>query len=227
MTAAGAALHPDPIDPDRRWGGLRDGAPPGAFGDGGGDAGAAASRSSLARHRARGAGAWVNQMGLMPRSPCAGALREGVSAARALMAGETVSREGRVFSFDAVKLVPPGTATAADLHGRRRTEDTPPCAVRSPTAPRSRCWPRRPTSAGCAGTESLRGRSRRVGPTTTGSRRLRCTGSTATRPPRKLSYVRSPRSTPPRCCAQRSPTSTGSPTSCGRCQSAAAPTRRR
>jgi 5,10-methylenetetrahydromethanopterin reductase len=49
---------------------------------------------------------WVNQMGLMPKTQL-GALREGVSAARALMAGETVSREGRVFSFDAVKLTHP------------------------------------------------------------------------------------------------------------------------
>lgn len=49
---------------------------------------------------------WVGQMGLMPKSTLA-ALREGVGSVRALLSGEEVTAEGKVFSFDAVKLVHP------------------------------------------------------------------------------------------------------------------------
>jgi len=52
---------------------------------------------------------WVGQMGLTPPSTLA-ALREGVGSVRALLAGEELTSEGRVFSFDAIKLVhPPAT----------------------------------------------------------------------------------------------------------------------
>ena len=49
---------------------------------------------------------WVGQMGLMPKSTLA-ALREGVGGVRRLLAGEEVTEEGRIFSFDAIKLVHP------------------------------------------------------------------------------------------------------------------------
>jgi alkanesulfonate monooxygenase SsuD/methylene tetrahydromethanopterin reductase-like flavin-dependent oxidoreductase (luciferase family) len=49
---------------------------------------------------------WVGQMGLMPKSTLA-ALREGVGSVRALLSGEEVTAEGKVFSFDAIKLVHP------------------------------------------------------------------------------------------------------------------------
>jgi alkanesulfonate monooxygenase SsuD/methylene tetrahydromethanopterin reductase-like flavin-dependent oxidoreductase (luciferase family) len=53
-----------------------------------------------------GVPAWVRQMGLHPRSPLA-ALRECVTATKALLRGETLDVKGEVFSFDNVNLVYP------------------------------------------------------------------------------------------------------------------------
>jgi alkanesulfonate monooxygenase SsuD/methylene tetrahydromethanopterin reductase-like flavin-dependent oxidoreductase (luciferase family) len=50
-----------------------------------------------------GVPAWLRQMGLKPRSPL-GAMRECVTALRALLDGEDLTREGRYFSFDRVRL---------------------------------------------------------------------------------------------------------------------------
>lgn len=46
---------------------------------------------------------WVRQMGLLPRSPLT-ALRESVTAQRALLDGEEVHRDGQVFHFDHIEL---------------------------------------------------------------------------------------------------------------------------
>jgi len=53
-----------------------------------------------------GVPAWVRQMGLHPRSPLS-ALRECVTATKALLRGETVDTIGAVFSFNDVTLVYP------------------------------------------------------------------------------------------------------------------------
>lgn len=50
-----------------------------------------------------GVPAWLEQMGLRPRSPLS-ALRECVTSLRRLLAGDEVTEEGRQFSFDRVKL---------------------------------------------------------------------------------------------------------------------------
>ena len=55
-----------------------------------------------------GVPAWVRQMGLHPRSPLS-ALRECVTATKALLRGETVDVRGQVFSFHDVTLVYPET----------------------------------------------------------------------------------------------------------------------
>jgi 5,10-methylenetetrahydromethanopterin reductase len=52
---------------------------------------------------------WVEQMGLLPRSPLA-ALRETVVNLRKLLAGEEVTFEGKIHSFDKVQLTHPPTA---------------------------------------------------------------------------------------------------------------------
>jgi alkanesulfonate monooxygenase SsuD/methylene tetrahydromethanopterin reductase-like flavin-dependent oxidoreductase (luciferase family) len=46
---------------------------------------------------------WLDQMGIRPRSSLS-AMRECIEAVRALLAGEEVTREGRVFTFDRVQL---------------------------------------------------------------------------------------------------------------------------
>ncbi|NDK88173.1 LLM class flavin-dependent oxidoreductase [Gordonia desulfuricans] len=51
---------------------------------------------------------WTGQMGLTPKSPLT-ALRECVTAVRALLSGETVTSEGRQFTFDNVALAHPPT----------------------------------------------------------------------------------------------------------------------
>ena len=51
---------------------------------------------------------WVRQMGLYPRSPMT-AVRECVTAVKALLAGETLDRRGEVFDFNNVKLTYPET----------------------------------------------------------------------------------------------------------------------
>lgn len=51
---------------------------------------------------------WVRQMGLHPRSPMT-AVRECVTAVKALLAGETLDRRGEVFEFNNVKLTYPET----------------------------------------------------------------------------------------------------------------------
>lgn len=53
-----------------------------------------------------GVPAWVDQMGRLPRSPLS-ALRECVTSVKALLRGEVVSYEGRVFSFRDVRLTYP------------------------------------------------------------------------------------------------------------------------
>jgi alkanesulfonate monooxygenase SsuD/methylene tetrahydromethanopterin reductase-like flavin-dependent oxidoreductase (luciferase family) len=50
-----------------------------------------------------GVPAWLEQMGLMPRSPLT-ALRECVTGVRRLLAGECVTEQGDVFAFDRVEL---------------------------------------------------------------------------------------------------------------------------
>jgi alkanesulfonate monooxygenase SsuD/methylene tetrahydromethanopterin reductase-like flavin-dependent oxidoreductase (luciferase family) len=55
-----------------------------------------------------GVPAWTGQMGITPRSPMS-ALRETVNAVRSLLAGETVTSEGRVHSFTEVTLTHPAT----------------------------------------------------------------------------------------------------------------------
>jgi alkanesulfonate monooxygenase SsuD/methylene tetrahydromethanopterin reductase-like flavin-dependent oxidoreductase (luciferase family) len=50
-----------------------------------------------------GVPAWLDQMGIRPRSPLS-AMRECIVNVRALLAGEQVTAEGRVFRFDAVQL---------------------------------------------------------------------------------------------------------------------------
>jgi alkanesulfonate monooxygenase SsuD/methylene tetrahydromethanopterin reductase-like flavin-dependent oxidoreductase (luciferase family) len=50
-----------------------------------------------------GVPAWLRQMGIKPRSPLS-AMRECVTAVRALLDGEELTREGRCFSFDRVQL---------------------------------------------------------------------------------------------------------------------------
>jgi alkanesulfonate monooxygenase SsuD/methylene tetrahydromethanopterin reductase-like flavin-dependent oxidoreductase (luciferase family) len=53
-----------------------------------------------------GVPAWIRQMGLYPPSPLA-AMRECVTGVRRLLEGEEVTEQGRVFSFDRVKLTYP------------------------------------------------------------------------------------------------------------------------
>jgi alkanesulfonate monooxygenase SsuD/methylene tetrahydromethanopterin reductase-like flavin-dependent oxidoreductase (luciferase family) len=53
---------------------------------------------------------WVEQMGLMPRSPL-GAMRECVTSLRRLLDGEELSAEGASFAFHDVKLTYPPTET--------------------------------------------------------------------------------------------------------------------
>lgn len=50
-----------------------------------------------------GVPAWLDQMGIRPRSPMS-AMRECITAVRALLAGEQVELEGRVFEFHDVRL---------------------------------------------------------------------------------------------------------------------------
>ena len=50
-----------------------------------------------------GVPAWLRQMGIKPRSPLS-AMRECVTAVRALLDGEELTTEGRCFSFDRVRL---------------------------------------------------------------------------------------------------------------------------
>jgi 5,10-methylenetetrahydromethanopterin reductase len=47
---------------------------------------------------------WLDQMGIRPKSPLS-AMRECITNVRALLAGEEVTFEGKVFKFDAVQLV--------------------------------------------------------------------------------------------------------------------------
>jgi 5,10-methylenetetrahydromethanopterin reductase len=51
---------------------------------------------------------WLRQMGIMPDKPVA-ALRESVSSLRRLLAGETVSLDGKHLSLDAITLAHPAT----------------------------------------------------------------------------------------------------------------------
>jgi 5,10-methylenetetrahydromethanopterin reductase len=51
-----------------------------------------------------GVPAWLDQMGIRPKSPLS-AMRECIVNVRALLAGEEVTFEGRVFKFDAIQLV--------------------------------------------------------------------------------------------------------------------------
>src|SRR5436305_4667004 len=51
---------------------------------------------------------WLRQMGFMPEKPVA-ALRESVGSIRRLLAGETVSLEGRHVSLDAIGIIHPAT----------------------------------------------------------------------------------------------------------------------
>ncbi|MEW6472804.1 MAG: LLM class flavin-dependent oxidoreductase [Actinomycetota bacterium] len=53
-----------------------------------------------------GVPAWINQMGYHPDSP-ATVLREAVTSVRQLLDGEELTRTGKVFTFDRVKLVHP------------------------------------------------------------------------------------------------------------------------
>ncbi len=53
-----------------------------------------------------GAPGWVRQMGLYPESPLT-ALEECVTAVRTLLSGETMSRHGRYFSFEEIRLEHP------------------------------------------------------------------------------------------------------------------------
>lgn len=53
-----------------------------------------------------GVPAWMRQMNLLPSSPLS-AVRECVTAVRSLLGGEELTRTGKVFNFDAVKLVYP------------------------------------------------------------------------------------------------------------------------
>ncbi|NQV05359.1 LLM class flavin-dependent oxidoreductase, partial [bacterium] len=57
---------------------------------------------------------WIKQMGLFPPSALA-AMRESVTSVRRLLAGEELTEEGKVFSFDAVKLTYPETS-ATPVH---------------------------------------------------------------------------------------------------------------
>lgn len=50
-----------------------------------------------------GVPAWLDQMGIRPKSPLS-AMRECISNVRALLGGEEVTFEGRIFKFDAVRL---------------------------------------------------------------------------------------------------------------------------
>jgi alkanesulfonate monooxygenase SsuD/methylene tetrahydromethanopterin reductase-like flavin-dependent oxidoreductase (luciferase family) len=52
---------------------------------------------------------WVQQMGMMPKSPLT-ALRETVTSVGRLLSGEEITSEGKVWSFDKVQLVHPATA---------------------------------------------------------------------------------------------------------------------
>jgi 5,10-methylenetetrahydromethanopterin reductase len=52
--------------------------------------------------------AWLEQMGLMPEKPVA-ALRESVTSVQRLLAGETVTLEGKQFSLDAIGITHPAT----------------------------------------------------------------------------------------------------------------------
>ena len=61
-----------------------------------------------------GVPAWVRQMGLHPRSPLM-ALRECVTATRALLRGERLDAQGEVFAFDAVSLAYPEKATSTPI----------------------------------------------------------------------------------------------------------------
>src|SRR6185312_9784621 len=51
---------------------------------------------------------WLRQMGIMPAKPVA-ALRESVSSVRRLLAGETISVEGKHFSLDQIGITHPAT----------------------------------------------------------------------------------------------------------------------
>lgn len=57
-----------------------------------------------------GVPAWVRQMGLHPASPLA-ALRECVTSVKSLLRGETIDRQGDVYSFDNVTLTYPELGT--------------------------------------------------------------------------------------------------------------------
>jgi 5,10-methylenetetrahydromethanopterin reductase len=52
--------------------------------------------------------AWLEQMGLMPEKPVA-ALRESVTSVQRLLAGETVTLEGKQFNLDAIGITHPAT----------------------------------------------------------------------------------------------------------------------
>lgn len=71
-----------------------------------------------------GAPGWVRQMGLYPESPLT-ALEECVTAVRALLGGETMSREGRYFSFERIRLEHPLDAPVpifTGVEGRKSLE---------------------------------------------------------------------------------------------------------
>lgn len=63
-----------------------------------------------------GVPAWTSQMGLTPKSPIT-SITEVVTGVRALLSGEELTREGRYFTFDAVKLWHPATEDVPILTG--------------------------------------------------------------------------------------------------------------
>jgi len=63
-----------------------------------------------------GVPAWTGQMGITPKSPLT-SITEVVNGVRDLLSGEEVTREGRYFSFDAVKLWHPATEEVPILTG--------------------------------------------------------------------------------------------------------------
>ena len=62
-----------------------------------------------------GVPSWMEQMRLLPKSPVT-AMRECVSSVRRLLDGEELSEEGRLFSFDRVRLTYPLTAERPPLY---------------------------------------------------------------------------------------------------------------
>ena len=62
-----------------------------------------------------GVPAWVRQMRLLPASPVT-ALEECVTSVKRLLAGEELTFEGRVFSFDRIRLEYPDEGAAASIH---------------------------------------------------------------------------------------------------------------